>query len=50
MNAAFQNAAFKRGQRLSEDGVLFKWLAETVALKRGGVYQRAAFIRGNTVH
>ena len=35
MNAAFQDAAFNRGRRLSEGGIFAKWLAEGVAFNRG---------------
>ena len=35
MNAAFQDAAFNKGQRLSEGGVFSKWLAEGAAFDRG---------------
>ena len=46
MNAAFQDAAFNRRQRLSEGGVFSKWLAEGAAFKRvwrlseGGIHKR----------
>ena len=35
MNAAFQDAAFKRWQRLSEGGAFYKWLAEGAEFDRG---------------
>ena len=35
MNTPFQDVAFKRGQRLFEGGIVYKWLAEGAVLNRG---------------
>ena len=35
MNAAFQDAVFKKGWHLLEGSVFYKWLAEGAAFSRG---------------